>query len=262
MRIQITLHKFAWVLAGALLLPLAAQAQAPAKAAPIKDPEFCLGCHDDLTEEKVVHMAVKNGCLDCHSNLDASVRPHKNNGKFPHGLDAAQPALCLTCHSKLVANKKMTHAAVGMGCTGCHEPHSSKNAKLLKAAAPALCFKCHDKEDFEGKFVHGPVKSGQCLTCHQPHASDNQGLLKKDRAQMCLDCHDEVKEAPHMIAGFSRKGHPIGDEKRAKPVADPMREGKLFYCASCHEPHRSNFEKLRRIDPKLGMLACQKCHEK
>ena len=209
-----TLHKSAWSFAAVLLLPLLAHAQASAPAkAPIKDPEFCLGCHDDLTEEKVVHMAVKNGCLDCHSNLDASVRPHKNNGKFPHGLDAAQPALCLTCHSKLVANKKMTHAAVGMGCTGCHEPHSSKNAKLLKAAAPGLCFKCHDKEDFEGKFVHGPVKSGQCLTCHQPHASDNQGLLKKDRAQMCLDCHDEVKEAPHMIAGFSRRGHPIGDGK-------------------------------------------------
>ncbi len=261
MRIQMTLQKFALLLCATLLLPLAAHAQAPAKA-PIKDPEFCLGCHDDLTDEKVVHQAIKNGCLDCHTNLDASVRPHKNSGTLPHGLDAKQPALCLTCHAKLVANKKVKHPAIDMGCTGCHEQHSGKNPKMLKALPPDLCFKCHDKDDFNGKFVHGPVKAGQCITCHEPHASDNENLLKKPRAQMCLECHDDIKEAPHMIAGFSRKGHPIGDEKRPQPTADPLRKGKLFYCASCHEPHRSDFDKMRRFDPKLGMGVCQKCHDK
>ena len=251
----------AWTLAAALLLPLAAQAQAPAKA-PIKDPEFCLTCHDDLTDEKVVHPAIRNGCLDCHTNLDASVRPHKNSGKLPHGLDAKQPDLCLSCHGKLVANKKLRHPAIDMGCTGCHDQHSGKNPRMLKALPPDLCFKCHDKDDFNGKFVHGPVKAGQCVTCHEPHASDNANLLKKPGAQMCLECHDDIKDAPHMLAGFSRKGHPIGDEKRPQPTADPLRKGKLFYCASCHEPHRSDFDKMRRFDPNLGMGVCQKCHDK
>ncbi len=262
MRIKMKLNLSAWPLAAALLLPLLAHAQAPAKA-PFKDPESCLECHDDLLEEKVIHKAVKDGCLDCHSNLDAAKRPHKNNGAFPHGLDAAQPALCLGCHGKLMADKKNAHKAIGdKGCTACHEAHSGKHGKLLKEALPQLCQSCHDKKNFTGKVLHSPAKGGKCLSCHNPHGSNNTGLLKKAPAETCLDCHDEVKEAPHMIAGFSRKGHPIGDEKPGKPAEDPLRPGKPFYCASCHNPHSSDFPKLLRQDPQLGMMACQKCHEK
>jgi predicted CXXCH cytochrome family protein len=254
-------YKSIWALAAALLLPLFAQAQAPAKA-PFKDPESCLECHDDMLEEKVIHKAVKDGCLDCHSNLDAAKRPHKNNGPFPHGLDAAEPALCLGCHGKLLAKKTSTHKAIGdKGCTACHEAHSGKHGKLLKQPVPLLCQSCHEKKDFAGKVMHHPAKVGKCGECHDPHASNNISLLSKPPAQTCLECHEEIKDAPHMIAGFSRKGHPIGDEKHAKPVEDPLRPGKPFYCVSCHEPHRSEFAKLQRQDPKLGMQACQKCHQ-
>jgi len=178
----------------------------------------------------------------------------------------AQDKPCLECHAAL-AQKKVVHAAVHMGCAICHSeidastlPHKSKgsSAKGLLAEAPALCISCHDQKLFEGKVVHGPVAAGACLGCHNPHASDYQGLLKAEPANVCLDCHPDIKKGPHVIAGFTRSGHPLGNDK--KEVQDPLRPGKKFYCAGCHEPHRSEQPKLTRYGK--GMASCQKCHNK
>ena len=172
---------------------------------------------------------------------------------------------CLKCHAAL-ADKKVVHAAVHMGCTTCHAeldasstPHKAKGKapKGLSVEGPALCAKCHDDKLFEGKLVHGPVAAGMCMGCHNPHSSDNQGLLKKKPAALCLDCHPDIAKGPHVIAGFSRSGHPLGNDK--KEAADPLRPGKTFYCASCHEPHRSELPKLNRF--ANGMVSCQKCHK-
>lgn len=174
---------------------------------------------------------------------------------------------CLACHAAL-AQKKVVHAAVHMGCGSCHAkldasvvPHkpTGKFAKGLSAEVPALCADCHDKDLFEGKVVHGPVAAGACLGCHNPHASDHQGLLKTEPATLCLDCHSDIAKGPHVIAGFTRSGHPLGNEKKGKEADDPLRPGKKFYCAGCHEPHRSELPKLNRFGK--GMVSCQKCHK-
>lgn len=173
---------------------------------------------------------------------------------------------CLECHAA-VMQKKVVHAAVYMGCSSCHTevavytvPHKSRSrtAKQRSAENAAMCASCHDKKLFEGKVVHAPIAAGECTDCHDPHASDNQGLLKKEPATLCLDCHPDIKKGPHVVAGFSRAGHPLGDEK--KGAKDPLRTGKAFYCGSCHEPHSSERPKLNRFG--LGMVACQNCHQK
>jgi predicted CXXCH cytochrome family protein len=177
----------------------------------------------------------------------------------------AQNAECLKCHAAL-ANTKVTHAAMQKACVTCHSqldasttPHKSggKAPKGLAEDVPALCIKCHERKLFEGKSVHAPVTGGLCLGCHNPHGSDNLGLLNKEPAALCLDCHPEVKKGPHVIAGFTRSGHPLGND--AKEVPDPLRPGKKFYCAACHEPHRAELPKLSRF-PK-GMASCQLCHK-
>lgn len=275
--------RHAWVVLAvtAALLSLAVQAQAPAATpaaeqakpqtaspaptpAPVKAPPQdakCMECHDDIFEEPVIHAALEKGCTSCHGNLDASKRPHKVTGRVAKGLTSAESELCLTCHEKPKFKNKSTHAALDKGCSGCHDPHSSKHKKLLKSPTPDLCYTCHDKKGYSGKGVHDAVKSGNCRSCHDSHASENAGLLKKPPAEVCLECHDDIKEAPHLVAGFSRNGHPLGDEKRAKPVEDPLRPGKPFYCGSCHQPHKSDFPKLQRLDPKQSMGICQKCHQ-
>lgn len=241
------------------------QASTPAAPKPVKAPPQdakCMECHDDIFEEPVVHVALEKGCTSCHGNLDASKRPHKSTGRVAMGLTSPESELCLTCHEKPKFKNISTHEPLEKkGCSGCHESHSSKHKKLLKSPTPDLCYTCHDKKGYSGKGVHDAVKSGNCRSCHDSHASVNAGLLKKPPAELCLECHDEIKEAPHVVAGFSRNGHPLGDEKRAKPVEDPLRPGKPFYCGSCHLPHKGDFPKLQRLDPKLAMGSCQKCHQ-
>lgn len=239
---------------------ITASAQTAAKK-PFQDPDSCLECHDDMLDEKVIHKAVQDACLDCHVNIEPNTRPHKYSGDLKYGLDAEQPKLCLGCHGKLLGKKNNVHKAIEKdGCIACHEPHSGKHKKLLKSELPNLCSSCHKKDAFSGSVMHKPVQEGKCGDCHESHAADHPLLLRKKPVESCLECHKEIKEQTHVVSGFSRKGHPLGDESQQYP--DPLRPGKTFYCGSCHEPHRSAHRKLMRIDPKLGMMSCQQCHEK
>ncbi|PIY29104.1 MAG: hypothetical protein CO105_05310 [Comamonadaceae bacterium CG_4_9_14_3_um_filter_60_33] len=173
---------------------------------------------------------------------------------------------CLYCHRPMTMNKTV-HAAVHMGCPTCHEnldvrrvPHLNKGPfpKGLRAEVPALCISCHEQALFEGNMVHAPVNTGLCLECHNPHSSNYPGLLKKKPAALCLNCHSDIENSEHLISGLSTKGHPLGNIR--ENVEDPKRPGKTFYCASCHEPHRSTLPKLSRYG--LGMTSCQTCHDK
>lgn len=262
MQIRSVLQQVILVLSVALLgvAPFSATAQAPAKKE-FKDPESCLECHDDMLDEKVIHQAVQDSCLDCHSGIEPNTRPHKYTGDLKYGLDAEQPKLCIGCHGKLLGKKSNVHKAIEKdGCIACHDPHSGKHKKLLKSALPALCANCHKKEGFSGAVTHKPVHEGKCADCHDNHASDLPLLLRKQPVETCLECHKEIKNQPHVVSSFTRKGHPLGDD--AEQAQDPLRPGMTFYCGSCHEPHRAEFKRLLRIDPKLGMMSCQKCHEK
>ncbi len=196
----------------------------------------CLDCHKALAEEKVVHPAVGMGCTGCHGAIDASEVPHKKTNKIDKGLSSEQPELCYGCHDKAMFSKKTVHAAVGMGCTGCHNPHSSKNAKLLISEPPGLCFNCHEKKKFEGKTVHSPVEGGMCITCHSPHSTDGPKLLLSGAPDLCFTCHDKAE--------FSRKN-----------VHSPVEGGM---CLDCHTAiHASKQPAL--FGKKINTI-CLGCH--
>jgi predicted CXXCH cytochrome family protein len=182
----------------------------------------------------------------------------------------AQEVDCLKCHGALTG-KKNVHAAIQAGCAYCHAdldasvtPHKvrRKLAHGLSAEPPELCNACHEKNLFEGKFTHAPAAAGLCVTCHDPHASEYPALGRKAGAALCLDCHSEITKKPHVIAGFPRRGHPLGDEPRSAAAQDPLRPGKSFYCASCHDPHRADYARLTRFEAKSMNGFCQKCHKK
>jgi len=238
----------------------------------------CLKCHAKLKKEKVVHAALDMGCPSCHSAIDARKVPHKKTSSIDKGLSAAQPELCYGCHDKALFTKKTVHAAVGMGCTSCHNPHSSKNAKLLISEVPDLCLSCHDKAAFNKKTVHAPVAGGMCLSCHSPHSTDEMSLLLKKPLATCLECHPDVPNKPHAVAGISSKRHPLGmpkpEKKKAKQtkdqtatpkppeeVKDPARPDKPFYCGSCHDPHSSTGPKLFKFNAQSAMGLCKNCHK-
>lgn len=223
----------------------------------------CLTCHKELTTGKVVHAAIEMGCPTCHAGIDASAMPHKKTNKSAKGLSSEQPELCYGCHDKAKFAGKHVHEAIGMGCTGCHNPHSSANAKLLKAKLPELCYNCHDKGEFGKKNVHMPVAGGECLTCHKPHASENIALLTKEPIKVCLECHADVRKKPHAVTGFAMTGHSIGLLRRGDKEFkdDPARKGKKFYCGSCHNPHSSDYAKLYRYKANAPFDLCTYCHK-
>ncbi len=291
---------FLILLSTLLLFPVAASVSEAA--------EDCLTCHETLAKGKVVHPALQMGCTTCHTAIDAGEVPHKKTNGIAKGLSEEQPGLCYGCHDKSKFTGKGVHPAIGMGCTVCHNPHSSKNAKLLVSEPPDLCYTCHDKAKFSGrsihapvgigmclschsphrsdnakllvsvppdlcynchdkaaftkKNVHAPVAAGMCLSCHRPHASESIPLLSKEPFDLCLGCHADVRKAPHAVAGFSAAGHPIGELRkgRKKPLQDPARPGKIFYCGSCHNPHSSDWPRLYRYEARSSFELCQRCH--
>ncbi|MBI5075458.1 MAG: hypothetical protein HZB62_09895 [Nitrospirae bacterium] len=174
------------------------------------------------------------GCVTCHTSLNVTDVPHKVTGKVPKGLSASQPDICYGCHDKGIFSKKNVHAALMMGCTTCHNPHSADAQKLLIAEMPGLCFNCHDKTKFENKTIHAPVMGGMCTSCHNPHSADNAKLLLSEAPDLCFNCHDK--------AIFSKKNVHA-------PVAGGM-------CLSCHSPHATAEMALLNDRPAAVCVTC------
>lgn len=185
-----------------LIILLPAPALSKAKKAEIN----CLECHSELEKGKSVHPAVSMGCASCHTAVDATNIPHRFIGKTPKGLSAEQPELCYGCHDKTLFTKRFVHAAVGMGCTGCHNPHASDAASLLVKSVVKLCTTCHEEQASGRHIVAGfapgddhPVKGKNdpskpsrelsCISCHNPHSSAQAKLLVNETARPASICH-------------------------------------------------------------------------
>jgi len=170
--------------------------------------------------------------------------------------DVSQSA-CVRCHEKLL-DFKFIHGPASVGeCATCH----SSTVKGLKYRVPKLeqplCYSCHSDAAvaWKGKqFLHGPFSMGTCSLCHNPHASDNDFFLRKQTTDLCLSCHEEKATGTHIVSGISGSGHPV----RGKP--DPLHPGKELSCASCHNPHASDFSDLLFRDRSVGFEFCTACH--
>ncbi|RJR16657.1 MAG: cytochrome C, partial [Nitrospiraceae bacterium] len=57
---------------------------------------------------------------------------------------------------------------------------ATENKFRLKTGAKGdICLKCHEpfREKLKARFVHTPVKIGECSGCHNPHTSPEGKLL-------------------------------------------------------------------------------------
>jgi DmsE family decaheme c-type cytochrome len=110
---------------------------------PGKDPQACFQCHLEVQTEFHFpqHHPVLEGkmnCVQCHD---------------PHGMDIMKPAgglamsrlneSCAQCHREQAQPFVYEHPAMREGCTTCHNPHGSINAKMLTEPDSNLCLRCH-----------------------------------------------------------------------------------------------------------------------
>jgi predicted CXXCH cytochrome family protein len=141
----------------------------------------------------------------------------------------------LKCHvewGRTFKAKQVAHSAIAQkGCTGCHNPHGSDNAKLLKnkEMTQELCLTCHKKnenwEKGEKDTVHRAINvKSKCLNCHEIHSGNLPKLLKAQPAALCAKCHEEITA-----------------NKDKGSLHTPVRNGD---CLKCHSPHYAPQENL------------------
>jgi len=181
----------------------------------------CLACHE--SDKRRMHFAIaehnKAGvqCRDCHGNHTPKVKT-LNAGLEKGGKTTA---LCATCHQDVLAKFSMSsHHPVkegGATCTGCHDPHASKQATL--GAATAQCTACHQAVRGPHAFEHPPAAE-DCKNCHDPHGTPNKKLLTVAQPMQCLQCHS--------VAG-NRHGQAGAANNTQRITGAVLRD-----CASCH----------------------------
>ncbi|MGK5084190.1 cytochrome c3 family protein [Bdellovibrionota bacterium FG-1] len=263
-------------------------------------PDCCLRCHQDIQNElvdKSSHYKVvmeKDSCLGCHD---------QHSSEHEHLLKLQQPELCLKCHDKeqkaadghLVKNitinrpgevpnhKSLLHSE----CSGCHNPHGSRWAKLLRegtfnfSAPPGIakdaqeCVECHTKgspEIVKGwqESLHAQI-GVNCLTCHGVAKGTPGGYGHHDAQismivspKVCEKCHkDAVAEMAKTSHGMAIAGREIKVEGgKPDPKTWPLPgigrtypDGGVGSCTICHARHNFSAASARRPE------VCMSCHD-
>jgi predicted CXXCH cytochrome family protein len=110
---------------------------------------------------------------------------------------AEEPEVCMACHTALGERLRTEHRHAPVeNCGDCHEPHFSKEGKLLHASQHETCTQCHDTSDVAFGRAHlGIDPTGMnCVRCHDPHASKDPHLFRREvhapfAGQACDECH-------------------------------------------------------------------------
>lgn len=236
------------------------RAPRPPPSAPTRA-EACLDCHPTHRREPVHQPRPGNPCLHCHAAHTTADPPR---GDTP----ATKSCTASTCHS--VARQEdpdvVRHEPYRFGwCVQCHE-HSTSFRKPADNIQIQLCLKCHDGHVGAGKsHQHPPEGKGTipCTFCHHHHEGprqfevsdgegstrkvDNPRRLVKPEREICAQCH--AKHGSHHIAPGNRS---MRIEKQY-PLA------RAIKCTTCHQPHFSQFEHLRKDNRTVATL-CASCH--
>jgi len=131
-------------------------------------PTLCFQCHADQRSQfnMPFHHKVNEGlvkCSDCHD-----VHGTFANSNLKSTAD--QSAVCTKCHTEVRGPFVYEHAPVkAEGCTACHSPHGSQNARLLNMPSiNTLCNQCHSR--VANGTIHGQGAGSDelepCTTCH------------------------------------------------------------------------------------------------
>lgn len=167
-------------------------------------------------------------CSICHAGSDP---------RRPGPVTTAGNALCYSCHEEFqeIMQRPHRHPPAVESCLHCHNPHASRERKLLHVELAAGCLDCHRqvREVVEGaKVRHGALEQGaKCASCHNPHGASVEKLLIQLPFDQCVNCHgvDGMKDHRGVVLTNFRTWLARNPEWHA-PV-------KAKDCSACHLPH-------------------------
>ncbi len=193
----------------------------------------CDSCHSP-------HGSNKRGIL--YNDVHAPVAEKKCSACHPRPDDAKVlqttqkgTLLCQQCHQDMIAetlSKKRVHWPLleKVGCLNCHNPHGTKEKKLLNDTQFNVCGSCHQDtvqlqqwsiKNPKNESLCEPVRTGDCVSCHSPHAADNVLLMRQENISigLCGKCHEWETHSTH----------PIGEK-----TVDQRNRNLTVECLSCH----------------------------
>ena len=154
--------------------------------------ELCFSCHAsqraqfEMPSKHRVNEGVVQ-CSDCHNPHGSNPSSGAGSGSMGSGSAMLQPAFdneqpCLKCHADKRGPFVFEHASVRVeGCTACHVPHGSTNAKLLtRPVVFTLCLECHNGAGTFGRENNGVFRT------------DSTHNLLDPRYQQCTLCHVRI----------------------------------------------------------------------
>ena len=150
-----------------------------------KQSELCYQCHAPIraqfsmpSKHRVDEGVIQ--CTDCHNphgSFAATSAMGTSSNMLTASHDNEEP--CLKCHVDKRGPFVYEHASLRIeGCSACHMPHGSTNAKLLKRPVVfTMCLECHNGAGTFGRENQGVVtqssshnmldpKYRQCTQCH------------------------------------------------------------------------------------------------
>jgi len=171
---------------------------------------------------------------------DCSLCHQRNDPKSPGPIVKGVVELCTSCHEEFadVAGRKVKHPPTEAGCTNCHNPHNSRERKLLLAEQTALCFGCHADVKLvaeKSRVKHAALTTGsKCVNCHNPHGANVEHLLVQLPFDLCISCH-------------SKDGVSDGRGATLTNFKSWLEQNKVWHapveakdCSACHKPHGSD----------------------
>lgn len=177
----------------------------------------------------------ENPCVICHRDTGSAfmATPHGKAMQFEPNRFVGQ---CEACHGSGAAHIQTADPA-----------KITNPSKLSAAEASKLCLTCHEFEK-HAMFWRGSQHdlAGQsCLSCHSVHHAHRETSLLKARtqAELCFTCHPAVRKAQ-----LQRSTHLFRNEHLRTKIE----------CASCHNPHGTQTEKL--IAANSINDQCYSCH--
>lgn len=145
----------------------------------VSQPQLCYSCHSDVKPAfaQPFHHRVNEGLITCSDCHDA-------HGSFKGKqlkATADQNAICTKCHAETRGPFVFEHPVIkAEGCTACHSPHGSPNARLLNVSnVNTLCLQCH---------------SATNLKAFPNAVSEQGGPVHNQAAQYtpCTNCHSQI----------------------------------------------------------------------